>query len=302
MALLNVFGETATHDPVIVKEKDLYYRFQTGRELTFYTSSDLLEWNMAASVFPENPEWTRKKVPLSRKNDYWAPDLVYRKGKWRLYYSVSSFGKNTSAIGMVQSSSLNPASENYGWTDFGEIISSTEKDDYNAIDPQVCSDKEGNDYLLFGSFWKGLQLTALDENGFVKDKSSLVTIASRCLLPNSIEGGYIIRHDDFYYLFASHDFCCRGLDSSYKIIVGQAENICGPYFDRAGKSLLEGGGSILRDGSTYKRWAGPGHNSIFQDDDGKTYIVYHAYDRENRGRPSLQIEELKWKNDWPVFD
>ncbi len=49
------------------------------------------------------------------------------------------------------------------------------------------------------------------------------------------------------------------------------------------------------------RWAGPGHCSILQDKDGEK-LVYHAYDTEWRGVPTLRIAPLRWDSEgWPTI-
>ena len=313
MSLINLSGFTITHDPTIVKENGLYYRFQTGPGLPYCISKDLKHWEPGGRIFETNPEWTSEKIPGSK--DFWAPEVVYRNGQWRVYYSVSTFGKNTSAIGLVVCNSL---SSNSAWTDLGPVIFSSPEDDFNAIDPAVFSDSKGIDRLLFGSFWGGLQLVELSENGFIKSGATPKPVASRIpystvkefgpdfgnpsMEPNPVEGGFIFPHNGFYYLFASHDFCCRGTASTYHIVAGRSKNPEGPFLDEDEIDMLEGGGTLLRDGFSFEQWAGPGHNSIFLDDDGKAYMVYHAYDRKNEGRPNLMIEEIHWKNDWPVLD
>lgn len=310
MSLLSLTGFCLAHDPVIVKENNTYYCYTThGMALA---SPDLTSWAPLGKVFESYPAWTKVAVPGS--SDYWAPELVRRNGMWRLYYAISTFGKNTSAIGLAESKTLNKQSPEYGWHNLGIVIASSPKENYNAIDPAVAVDDNGNDWLVFGSFWGGLQLVPLNKDGLVlqdastSSQSNVSTIASRIpyskltesdSTPNAIEGGYIFFHEGFYYLFASHDFCCRGTASTYHIVVGRSKKIEGPYLDEDDVEMKEGGGTTLRDGFSFERWAGPGHNTVFQDDDGRTYLVYHAYDRENDGRPQLQIDELFWKNGWP---
>lgn len=321
MALINVTGFAYTHDPTIVKENGLYYRFQTGPGLPILSSKDLKHWDLAGRIFNKNPEWTGQKIPESK--DFWAPEVVFRNGQWRVYYSVSTFGKNLSAIGLVTCDSitwaLNEDAQGMGkvWQDKGPVIFSSAKDDFNAIDPSVFSDAQGNDRLLFGSFWGGLQMINLNKEGFLQEGASLKPVASRIpysscpektadfgnpsIEANPVEGGFIFPHQGYYYLFASHDFCCRGTASTYHIVVGRSENPEGPFLDKDDVDMLQGGGSLLRDGFSFERWAGPGHNSVFKDDDGRTYMVYHAYDRQNEGKPNLMIEELFWKNGWPTL-
>ena len=109
----------------------------------------------------------------------------------------------------------------------------------------------------------------------------------------------MIYHDKFYYLFVSFDRCCAGVDSTYKIMVGRAPAITGPYADKAGKPMLSGGGTLLLDSG--ERYVGPGGQAVFLD--GSTYrLVNHAYDRSRNGMPQLQIHDLSWDADgWPVI-
>ena len=299
MSLLKVTGDIITHDPVIVKSQGIYYRFQTGDLLPFYVSNDLLHWKLKGTVFNRNPEWTQKTVPGS--TNLWAPEVVFRDGYWRIYYSVSTFGKNVSAIGCAISKSLDPDNAEYGWTDSGAVLTSSSRDCFNAIDPAVIKDDADVDWLLWGSFWTGLKMHRLGKDGFFDKSDNLIhDIAKKDNNLNPIEGGFIIHAKGWYYLFCSHDYCCRGNDSSYHFLVGRSRVVTGPYTDKMGRALLAGGGTTLRDGTSYARWAGPGHNSVFHDDDGKWYLVYHAYDREDKGIPKLQIEEFIFdKDEWP---
>jgi arabinan endo-1,5-alpha-L-arabinosidase len=42
---------------------------------------------------------------------------------------------------------------------------------------------------------------------------------------------------------------------------------------------------------------------FLHDADGRDYAVYHAYDRERRGAPTLRIAPVTWDRDgWPVAD
>ena len=179
MPLLELCGFTSTHDPVIVKENGLYYRFQTGPGIPVAVSDNLCSWKYCRKVFDENPRWTSEKIPGS--THFWAPEVVFRDGWWRIYYSVSTFGSNRSAIGLARSRTLDVNSAEYGWEDLGAIIESVPENNYNCIDPAVIRDENGTDVLLFGSFWGGLQEIALGADGFVKKGEKPVTVAS--LLP-----------------------------------------------------------------------------------------------------------------------
>lgn len=111
----------------------------------------------------------------------------------------------------------------------------------------------------------------------------------------AIEAPFIVRHDNFYYLFVSFDLCCRGTHSNYRIMVGRSQHVTGPYVDADGKAMLMGGGTQLLTGNN--RWLGPGGQSILQQPQND-FIVFHAYDATT-GKPALQISSITWNFDWP---
>ena len=118
--------------------------------------------------------------------------------------------------------------------------------------------------------------------------------------PGAIEAPAIIRKDNYYYLFVSFDFCCRGADSTYNIRVGRSRRLTGPYTDRSGKPMLAGGGTMVLTGGS--RWRGPGHCAILHDKDGDK-IVYHAYDANARGASTLRLASLIWDSEeWPTIE
>jgi arabinan endo-1,5-alpha-L-arabinosidase len=287
------------HDPVIIRADDMYYLFCTGPRITVRQSADLVTWNdmLPASVFTTIPQWAREMIPGA--TNIWAPDISYYNHKYHLYYSVSTFGSNRSVIGLATNKSLNPRSADFGWVDEGLVIASARTDNYNCIDPNLVLDADGVPWLAFGSFWSGIKLRRLDqETGKPSaDDPTLYALARRFVNSGAVEAPFIIRRGAYYYLFVSFDFCCRGVDSTYRVMVGRSENITGPYTDRDGVDMLRGGGTQVTFPTT--RWRGPGHNAILQED-GIDYIVYHAYDAESMGVPTLRIDILDWDAEgWP---
>ncbi len=115
---------------------------------------------------------------------------------------------------------------------------------------------------------------------------------------NAIEAPFIIKHDGWYYLLVSYDFCCKGLSSNYKTAVGRSKNVEGPYVDRNGRPMNECGGEILVGESP--EYSGVGHCSAYNMD-GKWYFIAHAYDKNKRGASKLFIRDIKWVDGWPVL-
>ena len=290
------------HDPSIIKAGDTYYLFSTRAGIAIRCSKDLVHWRLCGDVFAHLPEWAVKDVPGLR--GLWAPDVSYFNGQYHLYYSVSTFGSNRSSIGLATNQTLDPASDKYRWVDRGKVIGSNVSDDWNAIDPNVLFDEQDQPWLAFGSFWSGIKLRKLDRatGQLATDDQTLYSLASRPRskeLPGAIEAPTIIRKNNYYYLFVSFDFCCRGKDSTYNIRVGRARRVTGPYIDRSGKPMIEGGGTLVIAGAG--RWAGPGHCAFLQEKDGDR-LVYHAYDTEWHGVSTLRISSIRWDADgWPTI-
>jgi arabinan endo-1,5-alpha-L-arabinosidase len=130
-------------------------------------------------------------------------------------------------------------------------------------------------------------------------QAELLTIASRGEEPNAIEAPFIVCRNGYYYLFVSLDFCCRGIESTYKIAVGRSKDITGPYVDKNGVSMMQGGGTILDEGND--RWIGPGHCAVYFSG-VSAILVNHAYDALKNGEPTLQIRPLYWDDEgWPYL-
>lgn len=289
------------HDPAIIKADDTYYLFCTGAGIPVRKSTDLHNWEFPfpARVFPAIPDWAREMIP--NQNDFWAPDISYYNDKYHLYYSVSTFGENRSVIGLATNTTLDPEAEDFEWVDQGLVLESVRSNNYNCIDANLVLDEDDVPWLAFGSFWSGIKMRRLDyaTGKLSTEDETLYDLARRTVNFGAVEAAFIIRKGDFYYLFVSFDFCCRGVDSTYHVRVGRSENITGPYVDRDDVELLDGGGTQVT--FPTERWRGPGHNSILQEN-GVEYIVYHAYDADNQGVFTLRIDPLVWDADgWPLI-
>jgi len=286
------------HDPsTIIKHKDVYWIFSTGMGVASLRSKNLIDWEAGPAVFSAPPKWINDVV-AGHRGYFWAPDATKIGDRYMVYYSVSAFGKNTSAIAMASSPTLDPADAAFKWTDHGIVIRSSAKDDFNAIDPALFHDPNGSLWMAFGSFWSGIKLVELDpKSGLRKSLDSPIhSLANK----EQIEAVAIHRHGDFYYQFVNWGWCCRGIRSTYNIRVGRSKDVRGPYLDREGKDLRHGGGALLL--ATEGRFIGPGHPGLYQDGD-RLLMSYHFYDEKRGGRPRLAIRKLSWTEDgWPKLD
>lgn len=299
--------QTPVHDPVMIREKGTYYLFCTGNGISVFSSKDMKSWRKESAVFPKAPDWAVNAIPGFR-NSMWAPDISFHNGQYYLYYAVSAFGKNTSCIGLAINKTLDSSSRDFKWIDKGKLIQSVPgRDMWNAIDPNLVTDDNGTPWLTFGSFWNGMKIVKLTgDMTAVAQPETWYTVAARkrdFILPDSVAGDaaieapFIIKKDAYYYLFVSFDYCCRGEQSTYKIMVGRSTQVYGPYADRNGVPLNLGGGSTVLQGD--KNWHGVGHNAVVTFD-STDYLVFHGYDAVDNGRSKLRIEKLNWVNNWPV--
>ncbi len=275
------------HDPSTIQRfNDQYWVFATGPGVKSLRSTDLKTWRLGPRVFDTPPRWTRDITP-DQRGYFWAPDVVRVGDRYLLYYSVSTWGKNTSAIGLATSDRLDG-----GWKDRGIVIRSATNDNFNAIDPSVLLDRDGKLWMAFGSFWSGIKVVGLDP-ATGKTNTPLYSVASH----NAIEAPCLYQRGEYYYLFVNWGLCCRGTNSTYEIRVGRSREATGPYVDRDGVDLRDGGGSLFL--GTAGTQIGPGHAGIFKVGD-EEWLSYHYYDATRAGQAMLAVRKLRWTtDDWP---
>lgn len=298
------------HDPVMAEEDGTYHIFATGMGIQRMTSEDRKQWTVtSAPVMTVIPKWAHDSVPGFDKH-VWAPDIIKWHGKWWLAYSCSTFGKNGSAIGLLSAEKLSSPI----WNDEGCIVTSREnRDNWNAIDPNFVVDDHDTPWLVWGSFWDGIQLAKLDTTMHIAKGEKPRTIARRHAPgtttaepnptsthagTNAIEAPFILKHDGYYYLFVSWDYCCRGSKSNYRVAVGRSKSVEGPYLDKAGKDMSLGGGTLFIEGDK-KNYEAAGHCAAYSIN-GQDIFICHGYSTELKGAPVLIQRTINWSSDgWP---
>jgi arabinan endo-1,5-alpha-L-arabinosidase len=232
-------------------------------------------------------------------------------GTYYLYYAIP-YEPSTGAEALIGlATSTSPSGP---WTDKGWVVKSWTSSTttppagftataYNAIDPAPFVDDSGNWWMAFGSWADGIHMIQLDPSSGLPlaSNSTLYTIAARGNPSAGEEGSFIYPWKGWYYYFASINVCCDGDASTYRIIMGRSQTPTGPYVDRGGVNLTQGGGTILL--SAHGNINGPGGQSVFTDTVNGVAtptIVYHYYDGNNNGTPTLGINRLVFDSDgWP---
>ncbi len=291
---LPVLGDTYAHDPSrLTRVGNNYYLFYTSQGIVEKTSTDLRNWTDVSQVFPGNPPaWTTNAVPGFTGN-FWAPDVIYLNGIYYLYYAVSTFGSQVSAIGLVTTTNLATGP----WVDQGAVIQSTTGNAYNCIDPCPLVDTNGTMWLSFGSYWNGIYLIQLNPatGKRISPSSPLTQLAYN----SSIEASFLYQQGGYYYLFVNWNTCCSGINSTYNIRVGRSTSVTGPYLDRNGVNMTSSGGSTFLESTA--RFIGPGQTGILNDN-GTNWLTYHYYDGNDSGTAALGLGQMNWStNGWPVF-
>jgi len=294
-------GDLAAHDPALVKggKGENWYVFSTGEPdkgdgtVQIRSSADGRNWTYEGTLWDEIPGWITEEVP--GVNNLWAPEVYHHGDTYYLYYAASTWAHNNSVIALATNTTLDPTDPAYKWVDQGEVVRSQPDDDFNAIDPGIIQDADGTPWMAFGSYWSGIRMVKLEwpSGGMASSGEAPLRLADRKASPNAIEAPYIVPHDGWYYMFTSWGQCCQGVDSDYKIMVGRSRDVTGPYADREGRSLLDGGGTSLL-GTTGDR-VGPGGQSVSDE-----VIAYHYYDASADGAPRLGLQPVVWGDDgWP---
>ena len=288
------WGAVNTHDPSLVRGDDgRWYVFSTDASagdihrcgVQVRASDDLIHWEYLGAAFDDYETTCAEEIAAARLNPskhdgLWAPDVVKVGNQWRMYYSASTFGSSRSVIGMAVSGSLTGS-----WEDKGIVIRSDAGASAkpNAIDPCIFTDPSGKQYMTWGSFFGGIWLTALDENGFAEGEPVRIAGSRGC----RAEGSYLIwlPQTEYYYLFVSYG----SLLEDYNIRVGRSRTIEGPYLDANGRQMtdlvaanesrigvkLMGGYQLQHDNGTSLGIKAPGHCSVAVDGE-RLWLCHHT--------------------------
>lgn len=271
-----------------------------------YRSTDLTHWTYTGDAFTNatKPAW------VGSANGIWAPDVVFRDGRYFMYYAASDTpGAGGAATGGGSAVGLATSTTPTGpWTDSGgPVVAPQEAANGTGkrweFDPEVIS-WQGASYVYFGSYFGGVNVRRLSADG----TRSLPSTEKPIAIDNRYEGAYLLQHDGWWYFMGSATNCCNGALTGYGVFVARSRSPLGPFVDKDGVSILAtrvGGTPLLAQNGN--RWVGTGHNTVVTDFAGQDWIIYHAVDQTDpyyagqtgyTKRPVL-IDPLDWRGGWP---
>ena len=295
-------------DPAVILAPDgHYYAYATQTlsgdqwiNIQVARSADLVHWDHLGDALPQKPSWAQTT------QDFWAPSVIYDGSTYFMYYSATpeECHSHERGHGLAIATSSSPAGP---FVDSGQPLLLGAGFEY--IDPMAYDDPVTGKHLLFwGSGFQPIKVQELssDRMSFATDSQPTDLIwpnPVKGAFPRLVEASWVIRHDDFYYLFYSGDNCC-GPQAEYGVMVARSPNATGPF------ETLEEAKGVPHSLMLFKseRWLAPGHNSIVTDKAGQVWIVYHAIDvnrprqrqeDEINSRRILLIDRIEWKDGWP---
>jgi xylan 1,4-beta-xylosidase len=281
-------------DPSVIRVGRDYWASATtsewGPEFPILHSRDLVNWQVVGAVFRRRPAWAT--------GSFWAPEISQDRGRFFVYYVARKKGGPLCAAVATAPRPQGP------YTDHGPLVCQ----EVGSIDPFPVTDEQGRRYLLWKEDGNSVSKpTPIWAQRLSADGTRLVG-ARRELFHNDqpwekhptlpygdlVEGPSVVRMGGWFYLFYSGNFCC-GRECDYAVGVARSRKLMGPWEKYAKNPIMQGNGD----------WRCPGHGTVVEDERGRTWYMYHAYQPKDFvyvGRQAL-LDEITWGADgWPMIN
>jgi arabinan endo-1,5-alpha-L-arabinosidase len=290
-------------DPAVLQASDgAWYAYATqtitedGSDVNIQVarSADLVDWEWLGEALPTKPSWA------ASTQDFWAPHVVERDGRFVMYYSADPDAGGGLCLAVATATSAAGP-----FTDVGVPLECGET--FTDIDPMAFRDPADDAWWLFwGSGFEPIHARPLAPDGlsFAEGSDAVTVLAPDPYLDyeNLIEGAWVVARDGWYYLFYAGDSCC--VSPSYAVLVARSQSVTGPYEKLATARDVDSAAILEEDG----RWDAPGHNSVVTDVAGRDWLLYHAIDREEifgyeeSLMRKLLLDPIRWVDGWPEVE
>jgi beta-xylosidase len=254
-------------DPNIMYHNGTYYMTGTtdpGGGFLGYSSIDLVTWTPIGRIYDRNASSSWALY------DFWAPEQVYKDGKFYLFFSGKTETTNRSTGVAVATSPAGP---------YVDLMSNPlTPTEWNCLDGHLFRDDDGSEYFIYshewvdfpsgnGEFW--IQPIAEDYTTLVGEKTYLFRGRDAAWSGGVTDGPSMLEYDGTYYLFWSsgHGGYSCGYASSW--------NVLGPYTQSLNPTIAEDGG--------HSTWFRRGGN-------GELLITYHQ--PNGGGQERARIDRL----------
>jgi beta-xylosidase len=281
-------------DPSVIRVGQDYWAAATSSEwapeFPLLHSRDLVNWEIVSSVFHKRPQWS--------VGSYWAPEISEDHGRFFIYYAAR---KKNGPLCVAVATAARPQGP---YTDHGPLVCQ----EVGSIDPFPVTDETGRRYLLWKEDGNSVskptpiwaQPLSADGTRLVGERRELFhndqAWEKHATLPygNLVEGPAVVRHNGWFYIFYSGNFCCAR-DCNYMMGVARSRKLLGPWEKNANNPILRGNDV----------WKCPGHGTVVEDARGRDFLLYHAYKADDFvyvGRQAL-LDEIDWGADgWPTIN
>lgn len=230
-----------------------------------YSSQNLVDWTNHGVILSQN------SVPWMDSESYsmWAPDCVYKNGKYYFYFPAKPKNMKGFSVGVAVSD-----------TPYGPFMPDWKPiEGIQGIDPCVLIDKQGSAYIYWAG--NGLRMARLKDN--MKELASAPVLIEG--LPEGFkEGPFVFERNGKYYLTFPWV-----KDKTETLAYAMGNSPSGPFEFKG----------IIMDESPTGCWTN--HHSIVEYD-GQWYLFYHHNDfsPEADKRRSVRIDSLTFNSDGTI--
>lgn len=328
------FTNVSVHDPSVIKSGSEYYII--GSHMQLAKSNNLIQWQQISTsvndqkMFPDIHTQLADAFSDANTETFWAGDIEQLADhKYYMYYCACEGDNPTAVLGLAVADKVTGPYRDKGiFLRSGNAVADNVTYDAtiepNAIDPHTFHDKNGQLWMVYGSYSGGIFILKMNEKTGLPIAGQ--GYGKRLLGGNHvrIEGSYVLynKQTDYYYLFLSFG----GLDATggYNLRVGRSKSPDGPYIDSQGHNFedIQGpAGTTFDDDAIAKYgvkimgnhtwdekkpyqsgYVSPGHNSAYYDEkDNKYFLIFHTRFPSTGEAYEDRVHQLFFtKNGWPV--